>query len=232
MTDSITGESYGWSCGYLELALGDVNTGSTGAAGEARYCALAQIWAGRECECSGPALPPDDNVYDPNPACDLCGRIDGKNRDFNYVAGALTDELVETGVAGMMPCGGLYHALSEGVLASNLCPTVQRNAGAICCNVPALETGGNGGNNGGGNGNNGNGNNGNGNNGNGNGNNDDQCIDLGGNCDNGDECCLGFICRSRGIGMPKMCSAVPRTGRLSVGRTGRGGAGGKAKFGG
>ena len=223
MVDTLSGQSYPWTCGWLETVLADVNSGSTGAAGEARYCGLAQIWATRECECSGPPAPPDNNVFDINPACDLCGNIDGNARELNYVPGFLTDELVETGVAGRMPCGGLYHALSEGVLSSNLCPTVQRNAGAFCCSIPNLDDPppANGGNNGGGNG-------GGGNNGGGN----DSCIDLAGECDNGGECCLGFICRARGIGVPKVCSAVPRTGRLSVGRRGRGGAGGRAKYGG
>lgn len=210
MTDSVTGEQYEWNCGLLETALADVNVGSTGAPGEARYCGVAQIWAERECSCSGEPAP-EPEVYDPNPACDLCGMVDG-----DHVPSLLEDELVETGIAGRMPCGGLYHALAQGVLSEQLCPIVQSNAGATCCTVPTLVP-------------------------------DSDpdapdgsdsdstdaepepvCLGLGQECeDSGRDCCSGFECRTRQLGMPKLCSAVRTTGRQRIGRNGRGGAAGR-----
>jgi hypothetical protein len=205
MVDEVAGTSFTWSCGYLEEALANVDA-INGAPGEAFYCALAQLWADRECACSGDPAPPNDNVVDPNPACDLCGSIDGVERQLSFVPELLKNELVDTGIAGRMPCGGLYYALSEGILPSNLCPDVKRNAGHYCCSVPSLgavavqpvpeEV---------------------------------RCMDFAEECDDSGDCCGSLICRARGIGVPKICSAKPRNSRSSVaGR--RGGSAGAAKF--
>ena len=215
MQDQITGEQYEWSCGLLATALADVNAGSTGAPGEARYCALAQIWADRECNCSGEPVP-DDIAFDPNPACDLCGDVNGVQRELDYVPSVLADELVDTGVAGRMPCGGLYYALSQNVLAEELCPIVQESAGGFCCTLPSLEeldedTG-----------------------------NDNEgtdsplptCLTVHQECESSEnQCCTGLECRTRVIGIPKVCSAA----RTSAGRdkhrisSGRGGAAGRQR---
>ena len=214
MTDTLSGEQYEWTCGWLEEVLADVNVGSTAAAGEARYCGVAQIWAERECSCSGDPLP-DDDVYDPNPACDLCGLVDG-----DHVPSLLENELVETGVAGRMPCGGLYYALAEGVLSEQLCPIVQSNAGAACCTVPSLDPGSDASD---------------GSDSDADGDSTDNepepmCLGLGQECeDSGPECCAGFECRTRQLGMPKICSAARATGRQRISRNGRGGAAGNGR---
>jgi hypothetical protein len=134
MNDVANGVSVDWTCGWLEESVADVNP--AGAQGEAFLCALAQLWAELECSCNGPPIAPlSDNVIDPNPACDLCA-----GSPLDYVPALLLEELVETGVAGRMPCGGLYNAMAEGVLSSSLCPTVRGNAGSFCCSVPAVDT--------------------------------------------------------------------------------------------
>ena len=216
MRDSLTGEEYAWNCGFLELALGDVNVGSTGAAGEARYCGLAQRWAGLECQCSGEPLP-EPPAYEANPSCDLCGEVDGQRPPLNYVPFAKDKKLVETGIAGPMPCGGLYYALSDGkVLSANLCPIVQRNVGSKCCSVDGLEAFDF----------------------------DDlpgaasveeseeECIAPGLNCESDPSgCCIGFVCKKRTLGDSTRTCSSPSGGtgrdKYSTGRNGRGGAGGK-----
>jgi hypothetical protein len=136
-----------WTCGYLQETVQDV-LAVGGAAGEARACALAQLWAEQKCQCNGPSIPPTtDNIKDPNPACDLCpsGQF-----QFNYVPAVNADVTASTGVAGNMNCEGLYQAMSEGVLTSNICPTVRANAGPICCNLESVGGGGGGSSSGGG----------------------------------------------------------------------------------
>ena len=138
MEDTQTGETFNWNCGFLEMALADVNVGPRGAPGEARYCGLAQLWVERgPCECDGPAPPPLP-TWDINPACDLCGGI-GNNRDFQRVPQVMNDVLADTSVAGLMPCGQLEYGLAEGVLQANLCPIVQGSAGSFCCNLQNLD---------------------------------------------------------------------------------------------
>ena len=78
-------------------------------------CVLSQTWAERECECSGPPIPPlGGEVVDPNPSCSLCP-------DNGVVPLVLREELVQTGIAGRMPCGGLSDALAEGILPASYC---------------------------------------------------------------------------------------------------------------
>ena len=102
------GNTASWTCGGLEEAMMDV-------APTDFICVLSQTWAERECECSGPPIAPlGGQVVDPNPSCNLC-------RDDRVVPAVNQDELVETGVAGRMPCGGLYNALAEGILPVSYC---------------------------------------------------------------------------------------------------------------
>lgn len=211
MKDSNTGVAYDWTCGWLEESIADVlETG--GAPGESFFCGLARLWAEKECECSGDPLPPDeDNVYDPNPECDLCKTLSGRDPyDFNFVPAELAETLVNTGVAGRMPCGGLYDALSEGVLTANLCPTVQEHAGETCCSAPALdedqivEFKGN--------------------------DPTPTCEALFGNCASR-PCCDSLDCKVRVIGQDPICSTNPSKQRPTFARDGAGGAGGRAKYG-
>ena len=133
MADPVNNRNIDWTCGWLEESVADVNP--QGASGEAFLCGLAQLWAEKECTCNGPPIPPlSDNVIDPNPACNLC-----QGQALNYVPSFRADDLVETGVAGRMPCSGLYSALSNGVLPASLCPTVRQNAGDFCCSEPVLD---------------------------------------------------------------------------------------------
>jgi hypothetical protein len=134
MVDAANNVSVDWTCGWLEESVADVNP--AGAQGEAFMCGLAQLWAELECSCNGPPITPlSANVIDLNPACDLCA-----GSPLDYVPALLSQELVETGVAGRMPCGGLYSALSLGVVSASLCPKVRGYAGSFCCSVPAVDT--------------------------------------------------------------------------------------------
>ena len=125
------GNTANWTCGYLEqsVALLDPTCGGL----EAFQCAISQTWAERMCTCSGPSIPPlQDHVVNPTPSCNLCVTAG------LTVPAVMENELVQTGVAGRMPCGGLYDALAQGILAANMCSVVQKNAAAFCCNVPIL----------------------------------------------------------------------------------------------
>jgi hypothetical protein len=117
------------------------------------------------------------------------------------------EELVQTGVAGRMACGGLYDALAKGVLPANLCETFQTNTAEFCCEVPLIELPA-GAENGGGGG--------------------DTCKGIYESC--GDAaCCSSFDCKLRVIGANPICSARPRAVKTSL-AVGRGGAGAAAKF--
>lgn len=214
MDDPANGKKIDWTCGWLEESVADVNP--QGAPGEAFLCGLAQLWAEKECECTGPPIPPlSDYVIDPNPSCDLCAG----NHEFDYVPGVLADELVDTGIAGRMPCGGLYGALSNGVLPGSLCPTVQNNAGAFCCNLPSIQqydlelpspntspvpapvmppT--------------------------------SSCKEIFEGCGNA-QCCGSMQCKVRAIGQDPICSSTSTRKRQSLAGTGSGGAAGRVKYG-
>ena len=119
MTNS-DGDTITWTCGFLQESMADV-LASGGAPGEARWCALGQLWAEKECTCSGDPLPPVP-PKDPNAACDLCRDLPNKDPyDFDYVPEEMEDELVDTGYFGRMSCGGLYLALAEGVIPNGKC---------------------------------------------------------------------------------------------------------------
>jgi hypothetical protein len=208
MKDPSSGATASWTCGWLEESVADVlETG--GAPGEAFLCGLARLWAEKECTCSGDPLPPDENdVKDPNPTCNLC---DGEY-DFDFVPAALAETLVQTNVAGRMPCGGLYNAAAEGVLSANLCSTVQASAGKKCCSAPLLDEAEladfNTGNGGGG---------------------EPQCGQVYDNCAS-TSCCSAYDCKMRRIGEDPICSSRPPAQRSSIAGAGHGGAGGAAKF--
>jgi hypothetical protein len=148
-------------------------------------------------------------VIDPNPACNMC--IDTRTVPFIQL-----EELVQTGIAGRMACGGLYEALAKGVLPANLCPTMQQNTADFCCEVPVIEapvgtpapvsnpvtnpptnppveT----------------------------------CRPIYATCGSM-ACCSGFDCKLREIGKEPICSARPRAVKTSL-AVGRGGAGGVSK---
>ena len=125
------------SCLDLQLSVQDVNPTSTGSAGEARLCSTAQYLAYLHCDCSGPTISPPTDVYkDPMPACDLCG---GPGLDFNFVPGPNQDKLTDTRVAGQQNCVGLYTAAAQGVISTNLCPTIQQYSGPDCCNLGVIQ---------------------------------------------------------------------------------------------
>ena len=124
------GNTATWTCGYLaqSVALLDPTCGGL----EAFQCAISQTWAEKMCTCSGPYIPPlSDHVTNPTPSCNLCIN----SRTVPY---AMENQLVNTGVAGRMPCGGLYDALAQGILPASMCSIVQQNAANFCCNLPVI----------------------------------------------------------------------------------------------
>ena len=124
------GNTATWTCGYLaqSVALLDPTCGGL----EAFQCAISQTLAEKMCTCSGPYIPPlSDHVTNPTPSCNLCIN----SRTVPY---AMENQLVNTGVAGRMPCGGLYDALAQGILPASMCSIVQQNAANFCCNLPVI----------------------------------------------------------------------------------------------
>jgi hypothetical protein len=236
------GATADWTCGFLEESVADVNPANEGEGffcalaqvstrrlaewesliyvapflgtmGTFLYVsspfsplAIYQTWAERECDCAGPPIIPfQDQVIDPNPKCNMC-------RDDRTVPFIQREELVQTGIAGRMACGGLYDALAKGVLPANLCPEMQANTADFCCEVPLIaapptEAPVDGGGGGGG----------------------ETCIGLYDNCESA-ACCSEFDCKLRNIDSPPICSARPRAVKTSL-AVGRGGAGAAAKFG-
>ncbi|MFK7823851.1 MAG: hypothetical protein AB8G05_06835 [Oligoflexales bacterium] len=197
MTNS-AGEETTWTCGFLQESMADVKA-TGGAPGEARWCALGQLWADKECSCSGdpvPTQPPKD----PNPSCDLCKSLSGQEAyDFNYVPVELEEELVETEFFGRIPCGGLYLALAEGVISNDICPILREKVGKLCCNAPFLDKGDN---------------------------EEYSCGKLHANCSS-QACCSAFTCKSRFLGRDPICSSKSK-GRTRLG-SGFGGAGGRQR---
>lgn len=200
-----------WTCGYLQDTVQDVNPYS-GAPGEARWCGLAQTFAENECTCNGPTIPSmNDQVQNLNPACDLC-----KNQEFSYVPQVNAGITANTGVAGNMNCLGLYNAMSEGVLTSNLCDTVIQNAGPTCCSLESVDPVGGGG-----------------------GNNNQpqpeqqpQCSGGAQQCSTNDDCCPGLLCKMKIMNGPKYCSSnTSNRPRTSIAGNGIGGAAGRSRAG-
>lgn len=200
------GQTADWTCGFLEESVEDVNPANEG---EGFFCALAQTWAERECSCGGPPITPfQDQVIDPNPKCNMC--VDDRTVPFIQ-----REELVQTGIAGRMACGGLYDALARGVLPAYLCPDIQRNTADFCCEVPVLVApDGEGGNEPAGGG--------------GGGTPTPTCGGMYDTCGSA-ECCSEFDCKLRVLGEDPVCSAKPRAVKTSLSE-GRGGAGAAAKF--
>eukprot|EP00539_Tryblionella_compressa_P001020 CAMPEP_0178743510 /NCGR_PEP_ID=MMETSP0744-20121128/6245_1 /TAXON_ID=913974 /ORGANISM="Nitzschia punctata, Strain CCMP561" /LENGTH=212 /DNA_ID=CAMNT_0020396521 /DNA_START=341 /DNA_END=979 /DNA_ORIENTATION=- len=202
-----------WTCGYLQETVEDVRANG-GAAGEARWCALAQLWAEQHCSCAGPAIPPtSDNYKDPNAACDLC---EG-NFQFDYVPAVNSDVTANTGVAGNMNCEGLYQAMAEGVLTGNLCPVVRQNAGPTCCNLESVQNVGGSGGGGGG---------------------SSpapppkpqqpQCRQPAEVCRSHSDCCTGLQCKSKTLQGPSYCTSARTRPRTSIADN-VGGAAGRAR---
>lgn len=143
-------------------------------------------------------------MINPNPKCNMC--VDDRTVPFIQ-----REELVQTGIAGRMACGGLYDALAKGVLPANLCPTVQRNTADFCCEVPVIQAP------------------------------DTEdpvtteppvatCRGIYETCGPGsDSCCSNFDCKVRILGAQPICSARPRGAKTSL-AAGRGGAGAASKF--
>jgi hypothetical protein len=74
-----------------------------------------------------------DKVYDPNPACNLCGG--SVQRQFDYVPGPNFQKVTDTRYVGTHNCEGLYHAASEGIFSANFCPVIQSESGKDCCDL-------------------------------------------------------------------------------------------------
>lgn len=136
MENPQTGESIDWTCGFLAESLADVLE-SGGAPGEGFLCDVGQLWAKKECACSGKPLPEsNNNIHSSNPSCDLCLSAEF---DFKYEPEELRHQMAPTRIAGEMPCGGLYKAAALGVFTSKNCVTVRNSAGPTCCNIPAID---------------------------------------------------------------------------------------------
>lgn len=204
-----------WTCGYLQDTVQDINP-YNGAGGEARWCALAQTFANDYCTCTGPDIGDmNDNVKQLNPACDLC-----QGQQLNYVPQVNSGITANTGVAGNMNCEGLYNAMAQGVLTSNLCPTVISNAGPTCCSVESIDIGQFGGGGGpstlGFN------------------NNvpqEPQCVSAAEVCNTNSDCCPGLVCRIKVWNGPKYCSSGNSRPRQSIAGIGVGGAAGRSRSG-
>lgn len=202
-----------WTCRYLQDTVQDVNP-YNGAEGEARWCALAQTFAEQHCTCSGPQIPSmNDYVQDLNPACDLC-----QGQQLNYVPSVNSGLTANTGVAGNMNCLGLYNAMSQGVLTSNLCPIVIANAGPVCCALESIDIG------------------------NGFGgvssNNvgnpaptEKPCASAAEICEKNGDCCAGLECKSKVWSGPKYCASSNSRPRQSIAGAGVGGAAARSRAG-
>lgn len=199
-----------WSCQYLQDTVQDVNPYS-GAAGEGRWCGLAQTFAEQSCSCAGPAIAAmNENVKDLNPACDLCAGM-----QLDYVPTVNAGLTANTGVAGNMNCLGLYNAMSQGVLTSNLCSAVTENAGPVCCNLQSIEnvvasspqqqqqTP-----------------------------QQPVCADATQICQTNNDCCAGLTCKLRMLGGSKSCSSNRTRPRVSIAQGNNiGGAAGRSRAG-
>lgn len=208
----MNGES--WSCGYLQETVQDVNP-YNGAPGEARMCAIAQTFAEAECDCNGPSIPGINSVaQDLNPACDLC-----EGQAMKFVPSVNSGITAQTGVAGNMNCQGLYNAMAQGVLTSNLCPIVKQNAGPTCCSlepitvlnpgtplqisdpVPAPPPA------------------------------EPQCVSAAEVCKTNNDCCPGLVCKVKVWNGPKYCSSSNTRPRQSIAGNGIGGAAARSRAG-
>ena len=203
------------SCGELE----DIGRNELLASNS--VCGIFLNHADKNCECGGPPIAPV-GVLNENPACDIC--IDGRS-----VPELKVEELVNTGIAGEMPCGFLYETAANGFMPAHICPIIQKNVADFCCTIPAFdpdnlvgddEGEGGGGDNIG---------------------NPDPpqqteppspCANLHATCGIGTPCCAAYTCKLRVIGEQPSCSVQSERKRESIaGSDGRGGAAGRAKYG-
>jgi len=182
MSDS-AGNEVDHACGYMQYSMRSAGPNDP-------TCMIYKLHANSrdhgKCDCDGERWDPP--VIDPNPVCDLC-----ENQELNYVPRLLEDELVETDIAGRMPCGGLYHALSEGILGQTECRDVQNVAGSFCCTSPIIAPASP---------------------------SDPSLKDLFEECENDNECRSG-LCKKRTLEGPSICSSQARSTRRSIGREGR-----------
>jgi hypothetical protein len=195
LTD-IFGKTFSWTCGELEENALTVKVSNT-------VCGIFMAHARDECECGGPPIAPE-GVLNENPACDIC--IDGR-----AVPELKKLELVNTGIAGQMPCGFLYTTAADGGMPARICPIIQENVNEFCCTDVSVAPFDPDDSNFGG---------------------DDDpvptCGDLHTDCE--DDCCSPYECKTRVIGQPRTCSVSSSKIRTSVAGRTRGGAGGLAKY--
>jgi hypothetical protein len=200
MTD-IYGKKFSWTCGELEANGLTVRMSNT-------VCGIFIAHAEKNCPCNGPPIEPV-GVIDTNPACDIC--IDGRS-----VPELKVEELVHTGIAGQMPCGFLYETAANGGMPAQFCSVIQENVNDFCCTIPAFDpddpAGGDGGGDGTGTGT------------------ETLCADIHSECGNGKPCCGSYVCKSRTLNSQLTCAVQSVRQRESVAASGRGGAGGRAKF--
>jgi hypothetical protein len=199
-----------WTCGYLQDTVQDVNP-YNGAPGEARWCALAQTFAEDHCQCDGPNIPSmNDSYRDLNPACDLC-----QGQQLNYVPSVNSGLTANTGVAGNMNCQGLYNAMAQGVLTTNLCPTVIQNAGPVCCALESIVI----------------------NNNPGTANTpvaaptERPCTTAAQICQTNSDCCPGLLCKRKVFNGPQYCASANTRPRQSIAGKNVGGAASRSRAG-
>lgn len=124
-----------WTCHYLQETVQDVEM--NGWESERIMCRQAQLQAeDHGCLCGGVPLPPfSSQVNDINPACDMCAGSSSSTYSYG-IPFVNTNKLVNTGIVGTHNCQGLFDALADGILSSNLCPQIQAIAGQECCVDP------------------------------------------------------------------------------------------------
>lgn len=114
--------SNGWSCGYLQETVQDVDANSQWD-DERKQCRLTQLKAeGGGC-CPNQTI--SSQVSNPNGPCSLCGA--------GSVPVSQQNILTATTLLGRHSCGGLADAMNSGILSANLCPAVIAQAGSTCC---------------------------------------------------------------------------------------------------
>lgn len=84
-------------------------------------------------------LPLTQRYTDPHDACNMCAHYPSYNhRNGGGVPESKLNALVNTGIFGTQSCGGLHHAMMEGILSANYCLRIQRVAGPVCCQVAVV----------------------------------------------------------------------------------------------
>ena len=205
LTD-IYGKQFSMTCGELE------DTGKNELTVSNSVCGIFLAHAEKNCDCGGPPIAPV-GVLNENPACDIC-------KDGRKVPFIKEEELVNTGVAGEMPCGFLYETAANGFMPGHLCPVIQQNVADFCCTIPAINPV------------------------------DlepeppmasptteaptfaphPSCRGIHEECGNDSPCCSAYACKVRKLGSPATCSVRSVRQRQSVANPNRGGSAGRAKY--